>query len=588
MGTVRWPEAMPVNSQKAWPTAAFSPTGMSIAIQVDTGKRQPLRRIWRYEGYDEVNYTYTHHGRELLAKLGGLSDAPYFIRAHFLLCSGDGTGRPKWGSSNVYTEDPAGNPVYAWDIIDRVFDTYYQVGCVPFVELGFMPEALTTAPAGVTYGDPKEGGWKYPPRDYAKWQELIRQLALHSLKRYGLRYVSQWYWELWNEPDISFYWQGTVQEYCRLYDHTVAGLTEVLPQAKVGGPGTTNPGREHAGEFLRAFLDHCVHGQNMVTGKTGSRLDFISFHSKGGGFKRDPNEAKHTPSIAHLIDNIQIGVDIAADFPELAGRELILTECDPDGYAARSIHENPNMIYRNTEYYASYVATAVCRLLDLAPTKGSPAKGADAREIPEIPETQDRSFQVDGMLTWAFEFENRGCFEGLRTLSTNGIDKPVLNVFRFLSKLGRIRLHVEVPEREHGEAQREKAERSGAMAKPEVSLVAAADEHRGIQLFLASHHDDWDVRTETSVEVRLRGLAPDAAFRMKRFQVDSRHSNAHTVWREMGEPQQPTTDQLERLEKAGRPELVEEGAAAADGSGTLRLTVQLPAHSVWFVSLSPT
>ena len=226
-------------------------------VLVDAGQRQPLRRIWRYVGYDEVNYTYTPPGRELLGKLGQLGDAPYYMRAHYLLCSGDGTGRPKWGSTNVYTEDGRGRPIYDWELIDRVFDAYLESGCLPFVELGFMPEALTTAPPGTPYDTLRDGGWRYPPRDYGRWQDLVAELARHCLGRYGLRQVSQWYWELWNEPDI-FYFEGTADEYCRLYDHTVAGLLSVLPQAKVGGPGTTNPPRDQAGAFLESFLRHCV------------------------------------------------------------------------------------------------------------------------------------------------------------------------------------------------------------------------------------------------------------------------------------------------------------------------------------------
>ena len=80
-------------------------------IEVNAAQRTPLRRIWRYVGYDEPNYTYTENGRELLAKIGAMADGPYYIRCHFLLCTGDGTGRPKWGSTNAYTEDGDGNPV---------------------------------------------------------------------------------------------------------------------------------------------------------------------------------------------------------------------------------------------------------------------------------------------------------------------------------------------------------------------------------------------------------------------------------------------------------------------------------------------
>jgi len=538
----------------------------TVRILVDAARTSPLRRIWRFEGYDELNYTYTPRGRELLAKLGGLSDAPYFIRAHFLLCSGSGVGGPKWGSSNVYTEDAEGNSVYSWDIIDRVFDTYLETGCVPFVELGFMPEALSTAPASVTCGDPREGGWKYPPRDYGKWRELIRRLAEHCLARYGLRSVSRWYWELWNEPDIPFYWQGGVQEYSRLYDYTVAGLTEVLPQARVGGPGTTNPGREKAGAFLRAFLEHCVKGTNAVTGAIGTRLDFVSFHSKGGGFKKDPKEGKHTPSLDQLVDNVAVGLDITARFPGLAGREIVVTECDPDGGAASGKYDNPNLVFRNTEYYASYVAAAVCRLLDLERGGGS--------------------FRVDGMLTWAFEFEDREYFEGFRTLSTNGIDKPVLNVFRFLSNLGTRRLAVDLVSVPLSGGEH-RGGHPAADDLPRLGALAAGGEDGSVQLFLVSHHDDWDLRTGVRAEITLSGLPEKRSYRLRRFQIDHRASNAHTLWREMGEPREISDAQIRELALAGRPSLAEQGTVSAGPEGTATLELNLPSHCVCLVVLSP-
>src|SRR6266542_4159095 len=84
----------------------------------------PLKPIWAYFGYDEPNYTYTQNGRKLITELAALSPVPVYIRAHHLLVTGDGTPALKWGSTNVYTEDASGRPVYDWKIVDRIFDTY--------------------------------------------------------------------------------------------------------------------------------------------------------------------------------------------------------------------------------------------------------------------------------------------------------------------------------------------------------------------------------------------------------------------------------------------------------------------------------
>ncbi|MFN2283179.1 MAG: GH39 family glycosyl hydrolase, partial [Anaerolineae bacterium] len=494
-------------------------------------------------------------------KLGAMSDAPYFIRCHFLLCSGDGTGSPKWGSTNVYTEDANGKPVYSWDIIDRILDTIVETGCVPFAELGFMPEALSTAPTDVVYADPRHGGWRFPPKDYSRWLDLIRALAAHCLERYGLREISRWYWELWNEPDI-FYWQGTPEEYCRLYDYTVAGLLSAIPQAKIGGPATTSPGNPNAGAFLRTFLEHCTHDINAVTGQVGTRLDYISFHTKGGGYGNEPNAPKKTPTLHTLVRHVVAGLDIIADFPELRQHEVILSECDPDGWAAGSIRENPNLFYRNTEYYASYVAEAACKLMDVA---------------------DDREPRVDGLLTWAFQFEDRETFAGLRTLSTNGIDKAVLNVFRLLANLGGTRLALV-----SGRARDPMAQPGGDSLdmSPDISGLAAMDAQGALQVFLVSHHDDWDVLTSTPAQVEIVGLEPGSTYSVYQSMIDATHGNAHGAWVEQGKPAFPDADQFRTLQQAAKLKNVHLTDVYVEGGrGIISLT--LPAHSVCLLTLIP-
>ena len=520
-------------------------------VRVYLDRREPLRRIWRYVGYDEPNYTYTPSGRELLAKLGSMSDAPYFIRCHFLLCSGDGTGQPKWGSTNVYSEDGNGNPVYSWGILDRVMDTIVETGCVPFVEIGFMPRALSSAPSDEPYEGPRAPGWRYPPKDYGRWMELVRALGAHYLARYGPREVDRWYWELWNEPDIS-YWQGSVDEYCRLYDYTVAGLTSALPRAKIGGPGTTSPRRPAAGAFLEAFLRHCVSGVNAATGQAGTRLDYVSFHTKGGGYGVEPDAPKKTPTMRALVDHVAAGLGIVGQFPELCRHEIVLSECDPDGWAAGSIRDNPNLFYRNTEYYASYMATAACTLLDLSDPSG---------------------LRVDGMLTWAFQFEDREIFAGLRTLSTNGIDKPVLNVFRLLAMLGGTRLALDIHP-------------AGDAGMGELVGIAATNESGEVQLFLASHHDDWDVRESTEVAIGVSGLDDGRPYAVSSRWIDDRHGNAHTAWREMGSPQPPSEAQRRRLQEASRLRVEDLGRVVGERSRT-DLSITMPAHGVCLLTLTP-
>jgi xylan 1,4-beta-xylosidase len=331
----------------------------------------------------------------------------------------------------------------------------------------------------------------------------------------------------------------------------------------VGGPGTTNPPRPQAGSFLRGFLEHCVRGTNAATGERGTRLDFISFHTKGGGYRAESAAPKQPPTIHQLVHNVVVGLDILAEFPELAGREVILTEADPDGRAAYGRHDNPNLAFRNWAYYASYVATAACKFSDLG------AAGPH---------------RVDGMLTWAFQFENREYFEGLRTLSTNGIDKPVLNTFRLLARLGGLRLGLACDRSRPPEAI---TAPDAPDTPPEISALAAMDGDGGVQVLVTSHHDDWDVHTPSTVRLTIEGLSPGSRYRLRRTLVDDEHSNSFTAWVAMGEPQPPTPEQIAQLQRAGQPQGVEECDVTASASGRVAIAFDLAAHSVCLCEFVP-
>src|SRR5881628_3015543 len=147
-------------------------------IRVDAGKwLGELAHNWNYIGYDEINYTYVPEGQELLAKFMELQEKPYYIRQHHLFCTGNCHGFYKWGSTNAYLEDDAGNPIYDWTFVDLTLDTILKFGCKPFVELGFMPQDLAdparydaSNDSGKLY---QAYGWACPPKDYQKWYDLV-------------------------------------------------------------------------------------------------------------------------------------------------------------------------------------------------------------------------------------------------------------------------------------------------------------------------------------------------------------------------------------------------------------------------------
>ncbi len=307
-----------------------------VTIQVSAARSLgPVTPIWRFFGYDEANYTYMKDGRKLLGELGQLggssTDSPQvFIRCHHLMTSGDGAPALKWSSTNIYTQDAQGNAVYDWTIVDRIFDTYRQNGLRPYAEIGFMPQALSIHPQNYPQHPPPDkmapvdAGQAYPPSDYNKWAELVFRWVRHCVDRYGADEVKNWYWEVWNEPNIS-YWHGGAAEYFKLYDYSVDAVRRALPEARVGGPETAGgPG----GPFLHDFLQHCANGVNAVTGETGAPLDFISFHAKGRPTTVDGHIRM---GMSNQLHDINGAFAVIASFPQFKDKPIVIGESDPEG-----------------------------------------------------------------------------------------------------------------------------------------------------------------------------------------------------------------------------------------------------------------
>ena len=167
--------------------------GSSVTIAVHARElRGEYRPDWKYFGADEPNYAYAPDGKKLLRELHDLStepgSGPVYFRPHNLLTTGDGEGSLKWGSTNAYREDADGKAVYDWTITDRIFDALKHAGVRPLVEIGFMPEAMSTHPEPYRHDFPKGDvftGWSYPPKDYHKWGALVEAYATHLKQRYG-------------------------------------------------------------------------------------------------------------------------------------------------------------------------------------------------------------------------------------------------------------------------------------------------------------------------------------------------------------------------------------------------------------------
>ncbi len=556
--------AGPIHGQGTVPALPPPSTRVPVAVRVDLGKAIGLYKpIYSWFGYDEANYTTMRHGTELLNELHDMSPVPVYIRAHHLLTSGNGVAELKFSSTNVYTEDVNGKPVYDFKILDGIFDAYKLAGVRPMVELGFMPEALAAdlpnrhEPYQVHY--PKStisGKSNNPPKDYAKWGELARVVTAHLVERYGKEQVLQWYFEVWNEPDID-YWHTTPEQYYKLYDFAVAGVRAALPGARVGGPASTSPGNPKAYAFLSGFFEHVNSGKSASDGEAVP-IDFISFHAKG---RPTIENGKVTMGISRELTDADKGFELVAKYPRFAPLPIIISEADPEGCAACSSKVNPANNYRNGLLYPAYTAAAFKGLFEL----------------------QDRhKVNLLAMLSWSFEFEDKDYFEGFRSLATNGIDKPVLNVFRMFALMQGDRVSTSST----GAVSLDTLVSTGVRQSSDVDALATRAEHEA-SVLVWNYHDVEGAGEAVPTTVTIGGL-PAGVHRvlLQHFRIDDTHSNAYTVWKGMGSPQHPTTEQYAALKNAGQLQMLTSPEWMDAPNGQVVVTTELPRQGTSLLRLT--
>lgn len=298
----------------------------------------------------------------------------------------------------VYDEDVQGHPVCNFSYVDQVYDGLLANGVRPFIELSFMPKKLASDPAALHPFWYKQN--VSPPRNWANWDHLITLFAQHLVDRYGIDEVANWYFEVWNEPNLDF-WAGNPRQatYFELYDHTARALKAVSPRLRVGGPATAQAA--WAGDFVR----HCA--ENKVP------VDFVSSHVYGNDRAEDVFGTHETIPRDRMVCR-----------------------------AVKKVHDEisasplPNLPLFWTEFNASYM--------------NEPEVTDSAYMGPWMADTIR---QCDGLVKemsyWTFSdvFEEQGVvkqpfYGGFGLIAAGGIPKPAYNAFQLLHTLGDERLAV--------------------------------------------------------------------------------------------------------------------------------------------------
>ncbi|HLV35623.1 MAG TPA: hypothetical protein VKY59_10940, partial [Spirillospora sp.] len=319
-----------------------------------------------------------------------------------------------------------------------------------------------------------------------------------------------------------------------------------------------------SGQFLDAFCNHVINGTNYYTGEQGTPIDFTSFHVKGGGYRADPkHRPQKPPSVKRILTDTRAGYEIIARYPPLDRLECVLSEIDPDGWAAGGTWDNINLNFRNTEYYPSFVVTAFDKVNEFAR-----ANRWDVR-----------------LLTWAFLFVGERCFEGTRTFSTQGIDKPILNLFRLYARMGSQAVQFHSTGKQNPLAY---ADENGFGEEPDIAGFAALSDSATLTILIYNHHDDWNMQADYPISVQIDNLPyASAGVTIRHYRIDQVNSNAYAEWMRQGKPMYPTPEQRQAIKARDQIEQIGPVQTRPLTNGTVQLDFTLPVHAISLLSISP-
>ena len=297
----------------------------------------------------------------------------------------------------VYDENEQGQPVYNFSYVDQIYDGLLADGVRPFVELSFMPKKLASKEIIQSF-------WYRPnvapPKDWNKWDDLITQFCKHLVSRYGIDEVAQWYFEVWNEPNLDF-WGGDPRQasYWDLYDHTARAVKDVSPRLRIGGPATAQAA------WADVFIAHCATNHIPV--------DFVSTHVYGNDKAQDVFGTEETIPRDKMVCRAVRKVHDQIKASPMPGLPLIWSEFNA------SYFNEPDVT--DSSYMGPWLADTI-------------------RQCDGLVET---------MSYWTFSdvFEEQGVvktpfYGGFGLFAEDGIPKPAFNAFKLLHHLGEQRIEL--------------------------------------------------------------------------------------------------------------------------------------------------
>lgn len=433
--------------------------------------------------------------------------------------------------------------LYSFFNADRIFDFLRSIGMRPFVELSFMPSIIASGSDTVF----RYQGNVTPPRDYGQWATLMSSIVRHWVDRYGLDEVREWYFEVWNEPNLHHFWTGTQAEYFELYRHTVEAIKGVDPSLRVGGPATAQAA------WIPEFRKFCRANDLPV--------DFVTTHY----YPTDAFGEIGADTVTQLQNAPRDVMRERAAESRAAAGEL------PLFYTEWNVSSNPRDLLHDQPFAAAYVTRILMGLSQL----------------------------VQGYGFWTFTdvfaenyFPSVAFHGGFGLLNLHGIPKPSYRAFELLHRLGDERL--EIAAAEDGTPSTAESSSKADMAHGTVDAwVVRGGKTTRVTVLLTNHAQPRHAISTELVRVTLRGVGAVRSAALER--IDERHANAPGRWTEMGAPKYLSPAQVEELMGVSR--LVKEpiafvrnqensaDAATRSTDGAVTFTLDIPPHAVAAITL---
>ncbi|MGQ7944305.1 GH39 family glycosyl hydrolase [Flavobacterium sp. WC2509] len=445
-----------------------------------------------------------------------------YIRMHGLLTDDMG----------VYREDKNGNPEYSYQYIDALFDFLLSIKMKPFVELGFMPSALASGSKTVFW-------WKgniTPPKDYKKWEDLIRSLTQHFTERYGADEVKTWYFEVWNEPNLTrLFWTGTQEEYFKLYEYSAQAIKSVNPAYKVGGPATAGA------DWVPETIEFCS--------KKNVPIDFISAHTYGvkKGFLDEFGTS------GTILDQEKSSVSGTI----INSRKQI------------SNSSKPNLELHYTEWSASY-------------TPSDPIHDSYHSAAYILQKLKEVGNAANSMSYWVFTdiFEEAGprftpFHGGFGLLNTQGIKKPSFFSYYFLNKLGATELE-----------NTDKASWVTKNKKGDMQLLFwdFTNTHPGDSINNQQYYNqDLPSKPKGTVKIEVAGLQK-GKYNLEIYKVGYKVNDVYTDYLGMNKPHALSSQQVNTLKQKNNGAPIATEKITIDAKGNYSKDISIHENDVLFLN----